>query len=111
MLQQLFVVEQGKLVTAPEDAILAGITRNSVIEIAEKLGIEVIQDKFKPERLKQADEIILCSSGNEVTPMVQVDDTIIADGKPGNITKILQSHYTEVIEGRIPEFEHWLTYV
>ena len=107
----IFIVEQGKLVTAPEDTILAGITRDTVITIAAKLGIDVILDKFTPERLKTADEAILCSSGNEVTPITQVDDTMIGDGKPGLIATRLHTYYSDVISGRIPEFEYWLTYV
>ena len=107
----IFIVENGKLVTAPEDTILPGITRDSINVIAGKLGIEVIREKFDPERLKQADEAILCSSGNEVTPVVQVDDIVIGGSAPGEITRRLRSYYSEVIKGRIPELEHWLTYV
>ena len=107
----IFIVEHGSLVTAPENSILPGITRNSIILIAEKLGIGVKQETFGPERLKHAAEVILCSSGNEVTPIVQVDDAVIADGCPGSVTMRIRSFYTDLIRGRVPEFEHWLTYV
>jgi len=107
----IFIAEAGKLVTAPEESILSGITRDSIIRIAGKLGIDVEFGKFDAERLKRADEVILCSSGNGVTPIVQVDDTLIGGGRPGKITGELSSYYKEVIKGRIPEFEHWLTYV
>lgn len=107
----IFIVEQGTLVTTPEDTILPGITRNSLTVIAGKLDIGIIREKFSPERLKQADEVLLCSSGNEVTPIVRVDDIVIGDGRPGMITMQLRSYYNHVIKGRIPEFEHWLTFV
>ncbi len=107
----IFTVEQGKLVTASADKILPGITRDSITVIAAKLGIEVIQDKLTPDRLKKSDEVILCSSGNEVTPIIQVDDTVIGRGQPGSITVKLSSFYGDVITGRVPELEHWLTYV
>jgi branched-chain amino acid aminotransferase len=107
----IFIVEEGILFTVPEETILPGITRNSIIVIAKKLGIGVKEDKFDAERLKCADEVILCSSGNEVTPILQVDDAVIGDGRPGAVTKQLHSFYTDVITGRVLEFQDWLTYV
>lgn len=107
----IFIVEQGRLITAPDDAILPGITRDTITVIAANLKIETIFEKFSPERLKNADEVILCSSGNEVTPVVQVDNAFIAEGTPGPITRKLRAYYADVIKGLVPELEYWLTYV
>ncbi|MFC1693645.1 aminotransferase class IV [Candidatus Latescibacterota bacterium] len=107
----IFIVERGKLVTAPLDKILPGITRDTVNIIAPELGIKVIQEKFPQERLKNADEVILCSSGNEVTPIIQVDNRVIADGTPGPVALRLRSYYADIIVGRVQGFEHWFTYV
>ena len=107
----IFIVEGGRLVTAPENAILPGITRDSVIVIAGSLGIEVVKEPFDGERLKKADEVILCSSGKGVAPVVQIDESSIGDGGPGDVTRKLRDRYDAAAAGRIPELEHWLTYI
>ncbi|MCE5250486.1 branched-chain-amino-acid transaminase [bacterium] len=107
----IFIVEDGSLVTAPEDTILLGITRDTILRISENLDIPIIQEKFDADRLKKADEVILCSSGKEITPIIQVDDNIIGGGKAGKITIRLRTLYREIIRGSVPEFEKWLTYV
>jgi len=105
----IFIVENGRLFTAPEDTILLGITRDTVIEMAQKLGIGIIKDKFDDTRMKNADEVILCSSGKELTAIIQIDNTVIGKGEPGKIALRLKSYYKDIIEGRVPEFEKWIT--
>jgi branched-chain amino acid aminotransferase len=106
----IFIVEKGKLLTAPDDSILLGVTRDSIMKIAAHLGIECVQEKFGPDRLKAADEVILSSSGNEVKPIVRVEDSVIGGGVMGPVTARLQSFYGDVITGKVREFEHWLAY-
>jgi len=107
----IFIVENGRLFTAPEDAILLGITRDTIIEMARKLNIGIVMDTFDVNRLKHADEVILCSSGKELTPIIQIDEAVIGEGVPGKTALRLKSYYKEIIEGRVPEFEKWLTCV
>jgi branched-chain amino acid aminotransferase len=107
----IFIVEKGRLLTAPSDTILLGVTRDSLMRLAGTLGIECVEEKFGPDRLKAADEVILCSSGNEVKPIVQVEDRVIGGGVEGPVTARLKSFYGDVIIGKVKEFEHWLTYV
>jgi len=107
----IFIVEKGRLATAPDDNILLGVTRDSIMSISNHLGIGFAHEKFGPERLLNADEVILCSSGNEVKPVVQVNNRIIGAGKEGPVTARLRSFYADVITGKEKEFEHWLTYV
>jgi branched-chain amino acid aminotransferase len=107
----VFIVEQGKLITAPDDTILPGITRDSITVIAGMIGIEIIREPFTPERLMRADEVFLCSSGNEIIPIIQVDKSLIAEGRPGQLTQQLRASYSDVIRGCNAELEHWLTYV
>jgi branched-chain amino acid aminotransferase len=107
----IFIVEGGQLVTAPEDTILLGVTRDSIMQLSGELGIGFVRDKFGPERLMNADEVILCSSGNEVKPIIQVGDRVIGDGAAGPVTRRLAAFYAEVIVGRVEKFKHWLTYV
>ena len=107
----IFIIEDGVLFTAPDDAILPGITRDSIIEIAGRLGYEVRQEKFTPERMMNADEAILCSSGKGAAPIVRVEDTVVGDGSPGRITSEISTFYMDVIAGKVPEFDRWLTCV
>ena len=107
----IFIVENNKLVTAPDESILLGITRDTIMTVARKLSIEIIEEKFDTDRLKHAEEVILCSSGKELTPIVQVDETVISDGNPGTITRLLRSYYRDIIEGHVADFENWLTYI
>ena len=107
----IFIVENNTLFTAPEDSILLGITRDTILKISKEAGVRTVKEKFDAERLKCADEVILCSSGKELTPIVQVDDAVIGDGRPGKIALKLGAYYRTIIEGRVPEFEQWLTYV
>ena len=107
----IFIVEKDMLITAPGDRILEGITRNTIISLSENIGINFILEHFSLDRLKAADEVFMCSSGNGVVPVIQVDNTIIGDGKPGTITKRLRTYYVDVTMGRVHEFENWLTYI
>ncbi len=107
----VFIVEKGQLVTAPENAILLGITRDSIMHLSGELGIGFVRDKFGPERLMDADEVILCSSGNEVKPITRVGDRVIGDGSAGPVTRRLAEFYSDVIIGKVKKFENWLTYV
>jgi branched-chain amino acid aminotransferase len=107
----IFIVEKGKLVTSTDDTVLLGVTRDSILVIAKKLGIPTSLEKFGADRLLDADEVILCSSGNEVKPIIQIDERIIGNGGMGPVTARLKAFYSDVIVGKVPEFEHWLTYV
>ena len=105
----IFIVENGTLVTAPDDTILPGITRDSITRLAERLDIPVRRDMFTPDRLLAADEVIICSSGRGVTAAVRIGDTVIGDGGPGPVTKQLRTLYRQVVTGREPDFAEWMT--
>ncbi|MFC1650483.1 aminotransferase class IV [Candidatus Latescibacterota bacterium] len=107
----IFIVENGGLLTAPGEKILQGITRDTIMDLSKKLNLQITREFFLPERLKSADEVFMCSSGMGVTPVIRVDDTEINEGIPGEITKRLRAYYLEVTTGRVPEFENWLTYI
>jgi len=87
----LFAVYDGELVTYPLcNLILGGITRAVVFELAEELGIPAREGLIPESRLFDADELFLAGTTTEVMPIVTVDGTTIADGKPGPVTKKLQ---------------------
>jgi len=84
----------GAIVTRPAtNAILDGITRRRVIDLARKSGIKVIERPFSVDELKRAREVFLTSTSAYVTPVTQVDDRTIANGKPGSTTLALRERY------------------
>jgi len=108
----LFIVRDGKLIT-PDMAtdILEGITRNSIIEIANELGIEHEQRTIDRTELYIADEAFMCGSSVNVTPILSIDKRKVADGKIGKITKKLSEEYTNVQRSENKKFAKWLTKV
>ncbi len=112
--ENLFVVNNGKLITPPLGAsILPGITRDSVIQIARELGIEVVETTIQRAALYLADELFFTGTAAEITPIRSVDRITVGAGKRGDITKQLQDVYFDVIHGRRPAPNNapWLTYV
>lgn len=112
--ENLFLVNNGKLVTPPLGAsILPGITRDSVIQIAKELGIEVEESNIQRAALYLADELFFTGTAAEITPISKVDRIQVGTGKRGEITKKLQDVFFAVIHGERPAPENapWLTYV
>jgi len=109
--ENLFIVKDGTLYTAPVGlSILPGITRASVIALAEERGYEVEEKKIPREALYTADELFFTGTAAEVTPIRTVDEYTIGSGSRGPITKELQDAFFEVVqEGHDPH--DWLTFV
>ncbi len=94
----VFAVRRGQLLTPPLEAgILAGITRQTVIELAERAGIPLSIRRLFPDELTQADEVFITSSVREIMPVVRVDDAQVGDGKPGRVTLRLMQAYRELV--------------
>jgi branched-chain amino acid aminotransferase len=91
--------------------ILPGITRDSIITIAEDFGIEVIKRPIPRSELYLADELFFTGTAAEVTPIARVDKIKIGNGKRGPITKKLQTKFFEITKGEDDRYSHWLTYV
>jgi branched-chain amino acid aminotransferase len=107
----IFVVRQGKLFTTPlASAILPGITRDSVITLAQEMGCPVIEQSLPREVLYIADELFFCGTAAEVSPIRSVDRIIIGNGKPGPVTRHLQQRYLSIAEGRAEDRYGWLTF-
>jgi branched-chain amino acid aminotransferase len=104
----VFLVRDGTIVTPPlEIGVLPGITRAIVIELARELGIDVDFAAYRAEKVVESDEILLTSSIREVIPVVQVDETMIGDGKPGRVTRALHRAFRQRVglDGRLPHEE------
>ena len=106
----VFVVRHGKLFTTPlTSAVLPGITRDSVITLAQEMGYTVIEQSLPREILYIADELFFCGTAAEVTPISTVDRIAIGNGKPGPVTRRLQERYLSIAEGRADDRYGWLT--
>ena len=108
--QNLFVVRDETLYTPPLTAsILPGITRNSVITIAKDLGFRVREEMLPRELLYIADEAFFAGTAVEITPIRSVDKIPVGTGKPGPITRSLQSEFMSIAKGKVPDRHGWLT--
>ena len=109
--ENLFLVREGELRTPPLPTILGGITRQTVIQIATDKGIPVTEAPITRDELYISDELFLCGTAAEVTPIREVDHREIGSGGRGPVTKTLQSAFFDVVAGRESKYESWLTYL
>jgi len=107
--ENIFMVRKGILKTTPLTSILEGITRNSIIEIAYDEGISVREQKFTRDELYIADEAFFTGTAAEVTPIRLVDGRPMGVGKPGKITRRIQSLFFDIVRGKNNKYESWLT--
>lgn len=108
--ENIFVVKDGLISTPPVSAaILKGITRDSIMEIARAEGYDVVERDISRAELYYADEVFVTGTAAEVCPIRSVDDHQI--GPPGEITRRLQHVFEDVIHGRDARWAHWLDYV
>jgi len=105
--ENLFVVRDGVISTPPvADGLLEGITRDSIMVIADSLDIPVIEESLVRTDLYTADEMFMTGSAAEIMPVRSVDGRVLGDAGP--ITLELQRIYFDVVHGRLPEYEEWL---
>jgi len=109
--ENIFLVVDGKLVTpASYDGILLGITRDTVIKLAQdELGIETVERHVGRVELYTAEECFLTGTAAHITPVAEIDRRKIGDGEIGGVTKKLQKLYSEVIRGNNPKYLDWCT--
>jgi branched-chain amino acid aminotransferase len=108
--ENIFVVRKGVLTTPPLDcSILAGITRDTILTLAREEGIPVAEERITRDELWLADEVFFTGTAAEVTPVREVDNRQIGEGKPGPITKRLQQRYFEVVRGSDEAHPEWYT--
>jgi len=108
--ENIFVVRDGKILTPPLGAsVLPGITRGSVMQLCESLGIPLAESLVPREMLYIADEVFFSGTAAEITPIRSVDRIVIGSGSRGPITEKLQKAFFEVINGDVPDRYGWLT--
>jgi branched-chain amino acid aminotransferase len=109
--ENIFIVRDGVLKTTPLTSILEGITRHSIITIAKDIGIEVREERFTRDEIYIADEAFFTGTAAEVTPIREMDNRIIGNGKRGAITRRLQSIFFDIVKGKNKKYKSWLTFV
>ncbi len=107
--QNLFLVRHGVLKTPMGTSVLEGITRDCVLRIATDFGWETRESIITRDELYVADEVFMCGTAVEVTPVREVDDRRIGDGQPGPLTRALQERFFQAVRGERPEYAEWLT--
>lgn len=106
--ENIFIVRNGIIKTTPLTSILEGITRHSLITVAEDMGYKVVEQQFTRDELYSADEAFFCGTAAELTPIREVDRRTIGEGHAGPITKELQKRFFKVVEGADPAYKQWL---
>ena len=109
--ENIFVVRENVLYTTFfAAAILPGVTRATVIALAEKLKIKVVETQIPREMLYIADEVFFTGTAAEITPIRSIDKIVVGEGKAGELTKSLQKEFFKIVsEGKDPY--RWLTYI
>jgi branched-chain amino acid aminotransferase len=109
--ENIFIVRRGRLKTPPLTSILEGITRNSVIQLAQEAGIPIVEERFTRDELYIAEEAFFTGTAAEITPLREVDNRAIGSGKPGPITQKIQKKFFDIVQGRDAGHKEWLTFV
>jgi branched-chain amino acid aminotransferase len=106
----LFVVRDGVLLTPPvSDDILEGITRQAIIRLAQDAGMTVEVRSIDRSELYVADEILLCGTGVQVSPVIEVDHRTVGSGEVGPVGRDIRARYFDAVRGRDPRYLDWLT--
>ena len=109
--ENFFMIANNTIHTPKDATVLNGITRQTVMKIARDLNYNVEETNISVDDVKSADEAFFTGTAAEVTPIIQVDNVKINDGKPGEITKKIQKIYFDTIRGKVDEYDSWLTQV
>lgn len=109
--ENIFMVKNSVIKTPEAKNILKGITRDSIIKIAKDKGYKLEETIISPNELKKADEVFLTGTAAEISPVGQIDDTMIGSGEAGPITSSLKSLFTDIINGENSTYNSWLSYV
>ena len=109
--ENVFIVKAGKIYTPDLASCLDGITRDSVLTMARDMGIEIIEKRITRDEMYCADEAFFTGTAAEVTPIREFDNRTIGEGSRGPITEKLQALFFDVVAGKAPQYNHWLTLV
>lgn len=109
--ENIFFVRGNRIFTPPLTNVLDGITRDTVITLLKDMGYEVREEYFSRDQLYIADEVFFTGTAAEITPVREIDERTIGEGKPGEVTKAIQKVFFDVVKGRNKKYEAWLDYL
>ncbi|MEQ1599195.1 MAG: branched-chain amino acid transaminase [Methylotenera sp.] len=109
--ENVFIVRKGKLYTPDLTSALEGITRDTIVQLAKEIGLEVIEKRITRDEVYTADEAFFTGTAAEVTPIRELDNRAIGSGTRGPITEKLQTMYFDVVKGKSAKHASWLTLV
>jgi branched-chain amino acid aminotransferase len=110
--ENVYIVRDGEIATPGQhNSILDGITRRSVIQIAQDLGYTVVERNVARAEMYLADEVFMSGTAAELVPVREIDDHLIGTGRPGEITHVLQAAFEDAIHGRSERYREWLDVV
>ena len=106
----VFMVRDGVALTPPvSDDLLEGVTRKAIMELLANEGIPVEERSIDRSELYVADEVFLCGTGVQVSPIIEIDHRPVGSGGIGPIGRLVRDRYFDAVRGRLPEYAHWLT--
>jgi branched-chain amino acid aminotransferase len=106
--ENVFMVRNGVIKTPPLTAILEGITRDTVMQLARDGGLRLVEERFTRDELYIADEAFFTGTAAEITPIREVDNRAIGASRPGPVTQQLQSAFFDIVHGRAKKHSAWL---
>jgi len=109
--ENFFMVKGRTLITPQLGTILAGITRATILQRAKTLGFDVIEKEITLEDAYQSDEAFFTGTAAEVTAIRSIDDKVIGNGGVGPVTALIKKDYLDIVHGKNPEFQDYLTTV
>lgn len=109
--ENLFLVRRGTIFTPPLESVLNGITRDTVIRLAEDLSLKVVEERIVRDRLYAADELFICGTAAEVVSVREIDRRVIGTGAAGPITSAIQAAFRQAVTGEHHRSGEWLSLV
>ncbi|WP_189535524.1 branched-chain amino acid transaminase [Paludibacterium paludis] len=109
--ENIFLVRKGKLYTPDLTSALEGITRDTVIQIAARMGLEVVEKRITRDEVYSADEAFFTGTAAEITPIRELDNRMIGEGRRGPVTADIQKRYFDAVKGVDGDSARWLTYI
>lgn len=111
-IENIFIVKDNKIFTPGlENSVLPGITRDSVIKIARDAGYDMIEKSLAIGEVLTADEIFLTGTATEITPVREINHTILGDGKPGKVSTDIQERFKKIVKGQDDRYSDWLDFI